>query len=92
MTIHTTSSLRASRRRVETRLERAELVLQAMRHGAALHLQYTKQGPCWVLTNGLPVSDVVAKMVIASASVIGVGDSLFENTPSQTFRWWREGR
>jgi hypothetical protein len=90
MTIHTVSSLRAKRHRFETRLEKAEIVLAAMRHGCSLHLEYRKQGPRWALSNGREVPDNVAKLVIASSSVVGVGDALFEGAPSQTFRWWRE--
>jgi hypothetical protein len=91
--IHTPDSLRATHRRLARRvgpLEQAELVLEEMRAGAALHLQHTKQGPAWTLSNGRPVSDTIAKLVIASASVVGVGDALFDGYPAQTFRWWRE--
>jgi hypothetical protein len=91
--IPTVSSLRATRRRLEKRvgrIERAERVLNEMRAGAALHLQHTKQGPCWALSTGRQVSDVVARLVTASASVVGVGDSLFDGCPAQTYRWWRE--
>jgi hypothetical protein len=35
------------------------------------------------------VPDSIAKLVTASASVVGVGDALFDG-PAQTFRWWRE--
>jgi hypothetical protein len=93
MTIHTIASLRATRRRQARRvgrLEKAKLVLNEMRAGAALHMQHTKQGPVWALSNGRPVSDTIAKLVTASASVEGVGDALFDGCPAQTFRWWRE--
>jgi hypothetical protein len=88
MTIHTVPSLRAKRHRLETRLEKAELVKQAMRDGAALHLQYERGSPVWVLSTGRPVSNYVAQLVIASASVVSVGDALFDNVRSQTYRWW----
>ena len=91
--IPTVSRLRASHRRLAKhvgRIEKAEAVLAEMRAGAALHLQYTKQGPCWALSTGRQVSDVVARLVTASASVVGVGDALFDGCPAQTFRWWRE--
>ena len=93
MTVHTVSSLRATHRRLAKRvgrLEKADAVLAEMRAGAALHLQYTKQGPCWALSNGRQVSDAIAKLVTASSSVTGVGDALFDGCPAQTFRWWRE--
>jgi hypothetical protein len=92
MTVHTASSLRRVHRRLTHHvghLGKAELVLAEMRAGAALHLQHTKRA-CWTLTTGRPVSDVVAKLVIASASVVGVGDALFTGASCQTYRWWRE--
>jgi hypothetical protein len=91
--IPTVSTLRAAGRRLTKRvgrIEQAEAVLNEMRAGAALHLQHTKHGPCWALSNGRQVSDDVAKLVTASSSVVGVGDELFEGVTSQTFRWWRE--
>ena len=93
MTIHTATSLRATRRRLAKRvgrLEKADAVLAEMRDGAALHLQHTKYGPSWALSNGHQVSDDVAKLVITSASVTGVGDALFRDCPGQTWRWWRD--
>jgi hypothetical protein len=93
MTIHTPGSLRAGRRRLEARvgrLEQAEQVIREMRDGAALHLQHAKSGPRWALSNGHQVSDDIAKLVVASASVVGVGDALFGECQAQTFRWWQE--
>jgi hypothetical protein len=87
MIVHTVSSLRANRHRMEARMETAELVLAAMRAGAALHLSYTRHGRRWTLTSGRRVSDEVARLVIASSSVVGVGDALFRGVLSQTFRW-----
>ena len=89
MIIHTVNSLRANRRRVERQLESAELVLTALRRGAALHLQFTKHGACWALSTGRRVSDVVARIVTASSSVTPVGDALRDGALSQTWRWWR---
>ena len=94
--VHTPDSLRATHRRLARRvgrLEKAELVVAKMRAGA-LHLQHTKQGPAWTLSNGHPVSDVIAKLVIASSSVVGVGDALplLDGIAPQTWRWWRDDR
>jgi len=90
MTIHTVTSLAQKRRRVETRLEKAELVLIAMRRGCALRLTHTRHGPEWILTDGREVSDAVARLVIASASVADCGDALFQGVAAQTFRWWSD--
>jgi hypothetical protein len=92
--IPTPASLRATHRRLARRvgrIERAERVLAEMRDaGAALHLQHTKQGPCWTLSNGTPMPDSIAKLVTASSSVVGVGDALFSGVASQqTYRWWK---
>jgi hypothetical protein len=89
MMIHTPATLRSNRRRLDRRLQGAEQVLNALQAGDALHFQYTRSGPCWTLTNGRPVSDKIARLVIASSSVVGVGDALFRGTASQTWRWWR---
>jgi hypothetical protein len=80
--------LRTSRRRVDRRITKVELVLQAMQNGCSLHLQHTKQGPCWTLSNGKPVPDSIAALVVTSASIVGVGDALYDEALSQTYRWW----
>ena len=90
MIIHTVAGLRNKRRRVERQLESAGLVLTALRRGAALHFQYAKTGPQWTLSSGHRVDDDVARMVVASSSVVGVGDALFDGAASQTFRWWAD--
>jgi hypothetical protein len=85
--IPTVSSLYRNRRRADRKLAAAALVLDAMRGGAALHLEYTPP-PRWTLSNGHEVPDEIARLVVASASVVGVGDALFAGVASQTFRWW----
>ena len=64
-------------------LERADAVLAEMRTGATLHLQHTERGLCWVLTNGRKVSDHVARLVVASASVVAVGTTVIPSPPAQ---------
>ena len=76
--------------RQATGIELADHVLNDMRAGASLHLQHAKSGPRWALSTGGQVSDDIAKLVVASASVVGAGDALFEGVPSQSYRWWRE--
>jgi hypothetical protein len=88
MIIHTSQTLARRRRRLGERIARAELVLQEMRRGAALHLQQTPGGPVWTLSTGENVTGRVAHLVTTSASVVAVGDCLFESGPSQTWRWW----
>ena len=90
MTIRTSVALRARQRRAEHRLAAAERVLRAMRAGNTLHLQFTRHGPSWTLTNGRRVPDDVAQLAIASSSVVGDGDGLFSGGTSQTWRWWSD--
>jgi hypothetical protein len=86
--INSTSSLRAQRHKLERKLENAQRVLDEMRKGSALHLEFTARGSRWVLSNGRQVADDTARFVIGSSSVVGVGDALFAGAASQTFRWW----
>jgi hypothetical protein len=92
--IPTPDTLRATRRRLTKRvgrMEKADAVMAVMRDaGLALHLQHTKQGPCWTLSNGQVVADHVARLVATSASVVSVDGALFAGCLSQTYRWWRE--
>src|SRR5262245_35602067 len=88
--IRTTEALRKKHRLLETRMKSARIVLELMRAGAALHLQFTRSGPIWTLTTGQRVADDVAKLVISSSSVVDCGDALFRGTAAQTFQWWDE--
>jgi hypothetical protein len=58
-----------------------------MRTGAVLHTR--EVGPAWALPNGRQVTDDIAKLVVASASVVGSA-MLFGECQAQTFRWWQE--
>jgi hypothetical protein len=57
-----------------------------MRRGAALHLTYERGVRVWFLSSGSKVTDDIAQLVIMHADIVGVGDSLFRNTPNQTYR------
>jgi hypothetical protein len=88
MTIYTATALHNRNRRLDRKLASAELVLQAMRSGVALHLQFTRSGPVWTLTTGQQVNDTVAKLVTTSASVVSVDTALFQGCLGQSWRWW----
>jgi hypothetical protein len=90
MIIHTATSLRANHRRVQVRIKSAASVLNAMKHGAALHLTFTKYGPRWSLSTGHQITDDVAKLITTSSSVVDCGGSLFNGLPGQVWRWWSE--
>jgi hypothetical protein len=63
----------------------ARKVLAAMLGGASLRLDRSR-GSRWSLSDGRPVENAVAREVIADPDVIAVGDTLFAETLSQTFR------
>jgi hypothetical protein len=74
----------AHRQRVDRRRLEVEVVLAAMRGGAALHCHYQNGRQLWWLSSGPFVSaDVAAKTDL----VAPVGDALFADVPSQTWRW-----
>jgi hypothetical protein len=81
----TPSTLRNSSRRLDRLNVAVDVVLQAMRAGATLHLEFP--GPRWRMSNGRYVNDTVAQIVIANQRVVGVGDTLFASTLSQTWRY-----
>jgi hypothetical protein len=85
--IPTARTLQAARRRADRRRDGVATVLAQMRGGPALHLHLdTRSGETWWLSDGRSVSSDVARLVVAHVDVAPVGDALFRNTPSQTFR------
>jgi len=87
MTIPTPTSRRAVAQRRDRHNRGAAIVLNAMRHGSALHKMFTPSGTVWTLTNGCRVSPSIAAVVIANPIVASVGDSLFNDGSSQTYRF-----
>jgi hypothetical protein len=64
----------------------AAAVLAAMRTGQSLHLEFRQTGPRWSLSNGRPIDDRVARLVIINTEIIAENDALFPNiTMPQTF-------
>ena len=91
MTIaRTPNSLRRSSRRLNQLNRSVAVVLDAMRNGASLHLEFFQQGPKWRMSNGRYVTDAVARVVISHEHVVDVGDSLFASTLGQTWRYCAE--
>jgi hypothetical protein len=86
MSIPTVASLRRQLGRVDRRRAGAARVRTAMLRGASLHLHFERGRPLWRLSTGIFVTDEVAKLVIAQPDIVGCGDSLFHNFPSQTWR------
>jgi hypothetical protein len=61
-------------------------VLTEMQAGAALHLHYEQGQSLWRLSSGSVVPAGVALIVITQDIVAPVGDALFHDVPSQTWR------
>jgi hypothetical protein len=60
-----------------------------MRNGAVLHLSLAKS-PTWELHDGttvIRVSTRTAQAALKRKAIVGVGDSLFADTLSQTWRY-----
>jgi hypothetical protein len=65
-------------------------VVDAMRGGAALQLEFRYGAQRWRLTNGCEVHRDVARIVIQNPNIISVGDVLFVGMLAQTFRYVEE--
>jgi hypothetical protein len=87
MAIDTVPTRRTAARRLDLSVT---AVLSAMRRGnETLHLYFDRRaGPIWWLSrSGRKLDPKVAKVVIQNPRVAEVGDSLFEGSPAQTYRY-----
>jgi hypothetical protein len=62
-------------------------LLATMRAGVTLHCNQPRGGPLWALSNGDEVDAATARLVVAYPRIVGVGDTLFVGTMSQTYRY-----
>jgi hypothetical protein len=62
-------------------------VLSLMRGGQTLSLVHTSTGRRWHLSGGMRVADDIARQLVKEGDVVGDNDTLFRNTPSQTWRY-----
>jgi hypothetical protein len=85
--IFTPSELHRMARRLDRRVNAVNTALTAMKQGAALHLFYERGHPTWKLSNGTFIAPETADAVINNPRVAGVGDALFPDHPSQTWRY-----
>ena len=88
--VPTPSALHNHSRRLDRLNDGVAAVLLAMRDGATLHLEFYETGPKWRMSNGRYVTDAVARIVITNERVAGVGDTLFADGTSQTWRYAEE--
>jgi hypothetical protein len=89
MTIHTPSLLARKGHRLDRLNDNVERVLTVMRVTGAT-LQRTNQSATtrWALSNGMAVTERIARIVITHANVVGVGDCLFDSEMlSQTWHY-----
>jgi hypothetical protein len=61
--------------------------IAALRMGQALHLQYRSGRRLWNLSDGTAVPADVAEVLTKHASIVPVGDALFDGLPGQTWRY-----
>ena len=87
LVIPTPSALRNNSRRLDRLNDGVAIVLHAMRNGATLHLEFCETGARWRMSNGRYVNAAVARIVITNKGVVGVGDTLFADATSQTWRF-----
>ena len=91
MTIHTSPELTRKGRRLDRRNDNGERVLAVMRAtGVTLRRTNRSTVAHWALSNGMPVTDTVARIVITHTSVVPAGDALFDfEVLSQTWHYKR---
>jgi hypothetical protein len=86
--IPTVTALQRQNNLVDRRRRAADRVIVAMRdESLALHCSHEKSGTRWWLSDGRPVQPEIAKLVTIDANITSVGDGLFRNMPSQTYRF-----
>lgn len=85
--IHTPRELARKGHRLDRVNGAVKRVIAAMRGGATLHRTHRPNSTRWALSNGMQVSDEVARAVIVRGDVTGVGDGLFGSELSQTYRY-----
>jgi hypothetical protein len=64
----------------------AAAVINLMRYGQSLRLEFCDTGPRWRLSGGSKVNNEVARRVITNPELVGCDDALFPNTTPQTWR------
>src|SRR5262249_623537 len=86
--IPTVTTLQRQNNWVDRRRRAADRVIVAMRdENLTLHCSYEPAGAHWWLGDGRPVQREIAELVTVNADITSVGDGLFSNMPSQTYRF-----
>jgi hypothetical protein len=90
--VQTAGQLQRKHRRLDRQTLSAEVVVNRMYEGACLHLYHDRRrGPVWRLSvAAAEVPDAVARQVIQRDDIVPVGDVLFADCLSQTYRYAEE--
>jgi hypothetical protein len=91
MGILTEQQLDSQAKKFDRRNAKVTAVVNAMRDGNALHLEFKPSDERWRLSNGREVDPKIARAVIVHPSIVGVGDALFTDVLAQTFRFTKPG-
>jgi hypothetical protein len=86
--IPTVTTLQRQNNLIDRRRRAADRVIAAMRgENLSLHCSYEPAGAHWSLSDGRPVQRGIAELVTVATDIVSVGDGLFRNMPSQTYRF-----
>lgn len=80
-----------ARRRADRRRQGVAVVIDAMRDGACLQLQYSNGRELWRLSNGVFIPADVAAVVTARSEIVDCGGALFAGLRGQVWRHVGEG-
>ena len=64
---------------------KAKRVIALMQQGATLRRAHYPNSTRWELSSGQPVSDEIARAIVARSDVVAAGDALFDRGLSQTW-------
>lgn len=85
--VPTEARLERQSKRLDRLNAKVAAVIEAMRRGNALHLQFNRGGENWRLSDGREIHATTAHIVINHKKIVGVGDVLFTDCLAQTFRY-----
>jgi hypothetical protein len=86
--VQSLAELRRKNRHLDRRRAHVSKILTMLQRGQALYLQHDRRrGRLWSLTDGTPVNDEVAQLLITRPDVVAAGDTLLCGTLSQVYRF-----